>query len=258
MLKIRIIPTLLWEGFGLVKGVGFDSWRHIGSVLPAVKVYNSRDVDELILVDITANQESRGPDYGSIKEFTSECFVPFTVGGGITKINQIQEILSVGADKVCINSASYTNPSLIEEAVKIFGSQCIVGSIDFRMIDKGYFECYSHSGKVATGKEPVIWAQELERLGVGEIIVTSIDRDGTMQGYELGIIKKITASVDIPVIASGGAGNYHDMLCVIQNCGVSAVAASSMFQFTQQTPSEAKKYLSEFGIPVRNYFSNNL
>lgn len=256
MLKIRIIPTLLWEGFGLIKGITFDSWRHIGSVLPAIKIYNNRDVDELILLDIAANHQLRGPDYESIKEFASECFVPFTVGGGITQIDQIQKVLSIGADKVSINTASFTNPSLIEEAIDQFGSQCIVGSIDFRMTDKGTYECYSHSGRVATGKEPVIWAQELERLGVGEILLTSIDRDGTMQGYEFDIIRKITKSVDTPVIASGGAGNYHDMLCVIQNCGVAAVAASSMFQFTQQTPTEAKKYLSEFGIPVRNSFPN--
>lgn len=254
MLKIRIIPTLLWKGTGLVKGIGFDSWRYIGSVLPAIKVYNLRDVDELILVDITANRESREPDYESIKEFASECTVPFTVGGGITNIHHISKLLSSGADKVAINTAAYVNQDFVTEAAIRFGSQCIVASIDFRVIPEGVYQCCSHSGTVVTKKDPVIWAQELEKWGAGEILVTSIDRDGTMQGYDLPVIKRIVEAVDVPVIASGGAGNYEDMRRAIQDCGVSAVAAASMFHFTQQSPAEAKYYLSDAGLPIRKNF----
>ena len=251
MLKVRVIPTLLWKGSGLVKGIGFDSWRSIGSVLPAVKVYNTRDVDELILVDISANQESRGPDYRSIRDFANECFVPFTVGGGITTIEQIQKLLSGGADKVCINSIAYSNPCVIEDAASRFGSQCIVASIDVqRMYDSNY-QCYSHSGTKATGRDPVEWAKELEEKGAGEILLTSIEKDGTMQGYDFALVKRVAKSVNLPVIASGGAGSYEDMRLAIQKCGASAVAAASMFQFTQQTPAEAKQYLSDAGVPVR-------
>ncbi|MCP1716325.1 cyclase [Methanocalculus alkaliphilus] len=254
MLKVRIIPTLLWKGTGLVKGIGFDSWRYIGSVLPAIKVYNLRDVDELILVDITANGESREPDYESIKGFASECTVPFTVGGGITKINHITKLLSSGADKVVINTAAYMKQDFIKEAAIRFGSQCIVASIDYKVLQEGVYRCCSCSGTVVTQIDPVLWAQKLEKMGVGEILVTSIDRDGTMQGYDLPLIKRIVDAVDVPVIASGGAGNYEDMRRAIQDCGASAVAAASMFHFTQQSPAEAKSYLSDAGLPIRKNF----
>lgn len=257
MLKVRIIPTLLWKDFGLVKGVGFDSWRSIGSVLPAVKVYNTRDVDELILVDITANKDSRDPDYVSIRDFADECFVPFTVGGGITHITQIQKILSAGADKISINTAAYSNPYLIEEAANHFGSQCVVASIDVRRMSDGNYQCYSHSGTIGTGRDPVEWAKELEARGAGEILLTSIERDGTMGSYDLTLIDNVVKSVNVPVIASGGAGNYEHMRLAIQESGASAVAAASMFHFTQQTPAEAKRYLSKAGIPVRTNINNS-
>lgn len=251
MLKIRIIPTLLWKEYGLVKGVGFDSWRKISSILPVVKVYNARDVDELIIVDIKANQDSRDPDYESIKDFVDECFVPLTIGGGIRNLKHIQKLLSIGADKISINTAAYSNPELIREAAKCYGSQCIVASIDVRRMPDGNYQCYSHSGKIATGKDPFRWAKELEKLGAGELLITSIERDGTMQGYDLELIKEVVNTVNVPVIASGGAGNYEDLRLAIQECGASAVAAASIYQFTQQTPAEAKKYLLKKGIPIR-------
>lgn len=259
MLKVRVIPTLLWKNFGLVKGVGFDSWRRVGPVLPAVKVYNTRDVDELVLVDITASTELATPDYDSVRDFANECFVPFTVGGGITHIDQIQHLLRAGADKISINTAAYANPRLIEEAAHRFGAQCVVASIDTRRLDDGSYLCYSHSGTVATDKHPVRWAQELEGRGAGEILITSIERDGTMQGYDLHVIEQVARMVNLPVIASGGAGNYEHMRQAIQDAGASAVAAASMFHFTEQTPAEAKKYLAAAGIPVRrNYVVNDL
>ena len=254
MLKVRVIPTLLWKNFGLVKGASFDSWRRVGPVFPAIKVYNNRDVDELILVDVNASLEITEPDYESIQEFSQECFVPFTVGGGICKVEQIQKLLRAGADKISVNSAAYENPKLVEEAAKRFGAQCVVASIDARRLDGGYM-CFSHSGTKATGRRPDEWARELESRGAGEILVTSIDRDGTMTGYDLVLVESVIRAVNLPVIASGGAGNYEHMREAIQVAGASAVAAASIFHFTEQTPAEAKKVLAAAGIPVRENYA---
>jgi len=252
LLKVRVIPTLLWKGVGLVKGIGFDSWRRVGTVMPAIKVYNTRQVDELIIVDITATAEKRSPDYNEIEEFAAECFVPLTVGGGINSIDDIKNLLRAGADKVCINRATYDNPGIVQKAADKFGSQCIVVSIDARRHPDGNYECLSHCGMRPTGKEPGIWAKEMEQRGAGEILITSVERDGTMLGYDLELIRMVAECVNIPVIASGGAGNYHHMYEAVSQGRCSAVAAASMFHFTQQTPMEAKQYLSSKGVPVRN------
>ena len=241
MLKTRIIPTLLWKDFGLVKGVEFNSWRRVGSVIPAIKIYNSRDVDELFLFDITATNENREPDEESIKNFAIECSVPFTIGGGIKKLSQIEYLLHSGADKISINSYSYTNPNIIKEASGVFGSQCIVASIDVKKESDGKYYCYSNSGKQNTNKNPVEWAKQLEQLGCGEILLTSINLDGTRNGYDINLISMITKAVSVPVIVSGGAGNYNHMVSAIKDGGASAVAAASIFHFTEKTPLEAKK-----------------
>jgi cyclase len=254
MLKIRVIPTLLWKDFGLVKGVGFDSWRRVGPVLPAIKVYNSRDVDELILVDITASIEDNQPDNDSVSDFSEECSVPFTVGGGITDLKQIVSLLHAGADKVAINTVAYANPDLVEAAAKRFGAQCVVVSIDAKRNADGRYSCYSHAGTVDTAKTPVEWAKEMAARGAGEILLTSIDRDGTMLGYDLELVEQVVKAVDIPVIASGGAGNYAHMIDVVKNAGASAVAAASIFHFTEQTPAGAKNAMQEADIPVRRNF----
>lgn len=250
MLKVRVIPTLLYKEVGLVKGVGFDSWRRVDTVLPAIKVYNMREVDELIFLDIDATNMGREPDYISIKEFSKECFVPFCVGGGINNIEQIKTLLRCGADKVAINTAAYSNINLISEAANLFGIQCIVVSVDCKK-DKGEYYCYSHSGTKNTGKRVEEWVQEVEKAGAGEILITSIENDGTMEGYDLGLIERVARNVNIPVIASGGAGNYEDMRKAIQVGGASAVAAASIFHFTEQTPKEAKEYLNAVGICTR-------
>lgn len=251
MLKVRVIPTLLWKDLGLVKGIAFDSWRRVGPVLPAIKVYNARDVDELILVDITASRESATPDYESVSEFASECFVPLTVGGGINSIDHIQRLLRAGADKICINTAAYGNPRLIDEASTRFGAQCVVVSVDVRRVEDDRYLCFSHAGTIATDKEPVAWVKEMQDRGAGEILITSVERDGSMQGYDLGLIEQIARNVSIPVIASGGAGNYEHFRQAIEEGGAAAVAAASMFHFTEQTPADAKNYLNAAGIPVR-------
>ncbi len=250
---MRVIPTLLWKQLGLVKGVGFDSWRRIGPVLPVVKVYNQREVDELILVDILANQSNDEPDYESINEFGQNCFVPLCIGGGITRIDQVQRLLRAGADKICVNSAAYTRPQLITEIAKRHGVQSVVVSVDVRSID-GVWICFSHAGKKNTGREVKAWVRELEDLGVGEILITSIERDGTMMGYDLELTEAVTSSVTIPVIASGGAGNYQHMIDAVLKAGASAVAASSIFHFTEHTPAGAKAALAAAGVPVREIF----
>jgi cyclase len=257
MLKVRLIPTLLWKQFGLVKGVSFDSWRRVGPVLPAVRVYNQREVDELILVDIVAHLLKDDPDFESVDEFGRDCFVPLTVGGGITRIDQVQRLLRAGADKVSVNSAAYVRPQLVSEIAKRYGSQCVVASIDVKR-HKGGWICFSHAGKEATGREVLAWARELEDRGAGEILITSIDCDGTMKGYDLPLIESVVGAVKIPVIASGGAGNYQHMIDAVKQAGASAVAAASIFHFTEQTPAEAKIALASAGIPVREPYSEAL
>ncbi len=253
MLKVRVIPTLLWKQFGLVKGIGFDSWRRVGTVLPAIKVYNQREVDELVLLDIVAHQNDNDPDFESIDEFGQDCFVPLTVGGGITRIDQVQRLLRGGADKVSVNTSAYERPELVSEIAKRHGAQCVVASIDVRELD-GEWSCFSHAGRQATGREVIAWAHELEDRGAGEILVTSIDRDGTMQGYDLPLIEAVVRAVKIPVIASGGAGNYQHMIDAVKQAGGSAVAAASIFHFTEQTPAAAKAAMARAGIPVRQPF----
>jgi cyclase len=185
-----------------------------------------------------------------VADFSKECFVPFTLGGGIDNIDQISTLLHSGADKVCINTAAYDKPSLIQKSAARFGAQCIVASIDVRRGDNNPI-CFSHAGKVNTGRDPVSWAKELVDLGVGEILLTSIDLDGTMSGYDLELIEDVVRAVNVPVIASGGAGKYQDMIDAVNVAGASAVAAASMFHFTEQTPAGAKQAMTLAGINVR-------
>lgn len=252
MLKVRVIPTLLFKDVGLVKGVGFDSWRRVGPIVPAVRVYTARDVDELIVVDITATRAGREPDLELVTEVADEATVPLTVGGGITNADQVARLLEHGADKVCINSAAYTDPGLLEECARRFGAQCVVASIDVRRDGPdGTPRCVSHAGTVETGRDPVTWARTVVDHGAGEVLLTSVERDGTMLGYDLEVLAAVRAAVPVPVIASGGAGEYEHLRQAVQDAGADAVAAASIFHFTQATPAEAKRYLARHGVPVR-------
>ncbi len=251
MLKVRVIPTLLYKDVGLVKGTGFNSWRRVGSAMPAIKVYNTRDVDELILMDISATVDGREPDFDAIAELAEECFVPLTVGGGVRDIEAVRLLLRAGADKVTVNSAAYARPELITEAALRFGSQCVVATIDAVKTGDRYV-CHSHAAKQSTHQHPAEWAQRLEQLGAGEILIQSVERDGTLQGYDLDLIKCVTEAVSIPVIASGGAGTYQHMHEALTQAGASAVAAAAMFHFTEQTPAQAKAFLAALGVPVRD------
>ncbi len=250
-LKIRVMPTLLYKDLGLVKGKGFDSWRRTGSIMQTVKVYNMREVDELVFVDITATASGREPDFECVDEIADECFMPLTVGGGIRTVEDVRRLLMVGADKIAINSAAVENPQLIRDIAERFGSQCIVVSIDFKRHDDGSYEVFTRSGSQPTGLEPVDWAKMADSYGAGEIILTSIDRDGTMTGYDVELTRQVSEAVSIPVIASGGAGEYEHMAEVLKEGKADAVAAAAIFHFTERTPLEAKHYLREHGFNVR-------
>jgi cyclase len=251
MLKTRIIPTLLYKDFGLVKGVSFDSRRAVGSPMQAIKVYEMRGVDELVFVDVVATLQGRGPDLDLVDELADECFMPLTVGGGVSTVDDVGALLRVGADKVCIGTAALEAPEIVEVAAQRFGSQSIVVAVDVRRGADGRPEAWGRSGTSASGRDAVEVARDLERRGAGEILLTSIDRDGTMEGYDLDLIAAVAEAVTVPVIASGGAGSYEHLLAAVRVGGASAVAAASMFHFTEQTPMGAKEYLGANGVPVR-------
>jgi imidazole glycerol-phosphate synthase subunit HisF len=250
LLKTRIIPTLLFKRVGLVKGVRFDSWRRVGPALQSIRVYNLREVDELIFLDIAATPDRTRPDFRQIDELADHCFMPMTVGGGVNSIGDIRELLAVGADKVAINTAALGTPELIRDAAKEFGTQCIVVSIDVKRGD-GKLQVMTHCGREATGRNPIEWAKQAEMLGAGEILLTSVDHDGTMLGYDIGLVRDVAEAISIPVIAAGGCGEYRHMAELLTNSRAAAVGAASMFHFTEQTPREAKKYLAERGFSVR-------
>lgn len=250
MLKARVVPTLLYKDFGLVKGVGFDSWRPVGSPMQSVKVYNLRGVDEMVLLDVTATSQDRSPDLALVDELADECFMPLTVGGGVRSLDDVAGLLRAGADKVALGTAAVETPELIRAASDRFGAQCVVVSIDTRAGEDGTVTVWTHSGTKPTGLDPVALAREVEALGAGEILLQSADRDGTMEGYDVATIRRVCDAVGVPVIASGGAGCYQDMVEALHG-GASAVAAASIFHFTQQTPAEAKAHLAAAGFPVR-------
>jgi cyclase len=251
MLKTRIIPTLLFKDLGLVKGVGFDSWRRVGAALQSIRVYNLREVDELIFLDIAATSNMNRPDFREIDELADNCFMPMTVGGGVKTVNDIRDLLAVGADKVAINTAAIETPDLVRDGAREFGAQCIVVSIDVKRRADGTAEVVTHCGRKATGRHPVEWAKMVEALGAGEILLTSVERDGAMVGYDVDLIRDVAVAVNVPVIASGGCGNYGHMADVLGSTRAAALAAASIFHFTEQTPREAKRFLAERGFRVR-------
>lgn len=251
MLKIRVIPTLLYRDFGLVKGTDFDSRRAVGGAMQAIKVYEMRGVDELILLDVTATPQQRGPDLRLIDDLADECFMPFTVGGGVRSVDDVRNLLEVGADKVAIGTATVETPDVVDAAAGRFGAQCVVAVIDVRRDESGRQTVWVRSGSEDTGVDPVALARELESRGAGELLVQSIDRDGRMQGYDLDLIRSVSDAVRVPVVASGGAGRPSDLAAAVVDGGASAVAAAAMFHFTEQTPAEVKEHLRSAGLPVR-------
>jgi cyclase len=250
LVKTRLIPTLQLKNWGLVKSKQFASWRPIGPAVVAGKVYNSRGVDELIALDIDAPREARGPNVPLLRDLGDVCFMPFTAGGGVRSTDDIRSLLHSGADKVALNSALLEHPEVVRECSEEFGAQCVVASIDARATDNGY-QALIEAGTRPTGRTAIEHAQAAVELGAGEILLTSIDRDGTMQGYDLGLLTGVCEAVDVPVIACGGAGKPEDFVEAIIEGGADAVSAASIFHFTRYTPNAIKDHMREAGLDVR-------
>jgi len=249
MLKIRVIPIILIDGFSALKTINFHQRRNLGSPITAVKTYNTRNVDELIILDIDASKQNRKIDYFLIKDMAKECFMPLTIGGGVESIEDIQALLNVGADKVAINtSALKKGLSFIKKSASIFGSQCIVGSIDYIKTSKGFF-VFDHLESKTLNLELCYWSKQLELAGVGEILINSVQDDGSMNGYDLDAIKMVLGEVNVPVVVAGG-GNISSAIDVVK-IGASAVAASSIFNFTHITPNDIRQELKKNGYPTR-------
>lgn len=231
MLKARVIPCLLLKNQGLVKTVKFKDPRYVGDPINTVKIFNEKEVDELIFLDTTATLEKRGPSFKILSEIASECFMPLAYGGGIRNLNDIEKVFTTGLEKVIINSYAVENPSFIEDAARLFGSQSILVSIDVKKAVFGGNDVRIHGGKRKTGLDPVKYAIAMEEMGAGELFVNAIDKDGTMEGYDIELIRKVTDAVTIPVIACGGAGKISDFTEAVKEGGASAVAAGSLFVF---------------------------
>jgi len=254
MLKTRIIPVLLLKEGRMVKGKQFTDYRDTGDAVSAAKVYNHQDADELVFIDIDASRskdKDRQKLYDLLSSVAEECFMPLTVGGGVDSVEDIQSILSAGADKILINSTAVHNPGLIQEASMIFGSQCLVVCIDVKY-NNGTYAIYTHCSKnKVEGLELVEHVVRMERLGAGEIIINSIDQDGMMLGYDLELLSLVKEHTGLPVIALGGAGDYHDLLDALNGPKVHAVACASLFHFGDNNPLRAKAYLKNHGILVK-------
>jgi len=252
MLTKRIIPCLDVNKGRVVKGVNFVNLIDAGDPVEIAKIYDLQNADELVFLDITATSEGRGTILDVVSRVAEQIFIPLTVGGGISKLEDFRNILKLGADKVSINSAAVSTPNLISEAASKFGSQCVVVAIDARNRPSGNgWEVYINGGKINTEKDVVEWAQKVEKLGAGEILLTSMDADGTKKGYDVELTKAVSQAVAIPVIASGGAGTLEHFRDAILEGGADAVLAASLFHFGEITIPELKNYLENQGIPVR-------
>jgi len=231
MLKTRVIPCLLLRGAGLVKTTRFKDPKYVGDPINAIKIFNDKEVDELVLLDISASKEGRGPAFSVIEEVASECFMPLAYGGGIRSVEEARRILKLGVEKLVFNDTAWRDPEVLREASRVFGAQAVVASIDVRRKMFGRYEVFVANGTKGTGIDPCEYARRMEANGAGEILLNSIDRDGMMQGYDLELVASVTAEVGIPVIASGGAGSVGDFRAAVHTAGADAVAAGAMFVF---------------------------
>ena len=250
MLKNRIIPCLDVKNGRVVKGITFVDLKDAGDPVEQAKVYSDGGADEICFLDITASNENRDTIYDVVNKTSKKCFVPLTVGGGVRNVEDISKLLNCGADKVSINTAAVNDQKVVIESSKKFGSQCIVVAIDAKKNGDNW-EVYTHGGRNKTGIEAIKFAEEMEKSGAGELLVTSMDRDGTQLGYDIDLISKISSSVNIPVIASGGVGKLDHLVDGIKLGNASAVLAASIFHYGKYSLKQAKKYLDSKGIPVR-------
>ena len=252
MLTKRIIPCLDVTDGRVVKGTNFVNLRDAGDPVDCAVEYNRQGADELVFLDITASSDERETMVDVVRKTAERCFMPVTVGGGIRKVEDMREMLMAGADKVGVNTAAVANPGLISAGSKAFGAQCIVVAIDAKKKKDGSgWEVYTHGGRTATGRDAVEWAKEVYERGAGEILLTSMDADGTKAGYDIGLTAAISQAVPIPVIASGGAGNLDHLVEVLDHGKADAVLAASIFHFGDYTVGDVKEYLGKHGIPVR-------
>lgn len=251
MLAKRIIPCLDVTGGRVVKGVNFTELRDAGDPVEIARRYDGQGADEITFLDITASSDGRDLILPIIEAVASTVFIPLTVGGGVRKVEDVRRLLNAGADKVSMNTSAVQNPQLVFDASQKHGSQCIVVAIDAKQTAPGKWEVFTHGGRNATGMDAVEWAVKLQELGAGELLLTSMDRDGTKSGFDLGLTRAVSDAVGIPVIASGGVGGLKDLADGVLEGHADAVLAASIFHYGQHTVGEAKRYMAERGIPMR-------
>ena len=251
MLKMRVIPCLDVKDGRVVKGVNFVNLRDAGDPVEAAQAYDKAGADELCFLDITATHENRGTMFDVVRRTAAACFMPLTVGGGVRVVDDIRNLLLAGADKVAINSAAVARPEFVKEAAEKFGSQCIVVAIDAKETIAGKFEIFTHGGRKETGIDAVSFARQVAAMGAGEILLTSMDRDGTGKGFNLALTRAVADAVKIPVIASGGVGTLDHLVEGIKEGHATAVLAASIFHFGTFTIGQAKAHMAKAGIPMR-------
>lgn len=251
MLSKRIIPCLDVKNGRVVKGINFVGLKDVGDPVECAKMYNEQGADEIVFLDITATHENRDTIVDVVRNTAKQVFVPLTVGGGIRTIDDFKKLLRAGADKISVNSAAVRNPQLVSEAADKFGSQCVVVAIDARRAEDGTFHVVINGGRIDTGMDAVWWAKEVQRLGAGEILLTSMDADGTKAGFDIDLLNAICAVSHVPVIASGGCGALSHFSEVFQKTGADAALAASLFHYRELTVGQVKEHLHECGIPVR-------
>jgi len=247
----RIIPCLDVTAGRVVKGINFQELRDAGDPVEIARRYDGQGADEITFLDITASSDGRDLILPIIEAVASQVFIPLTVGGGVRTVADVRRLLNAGADKVGINTSAVTNPQLVADAAHKYGSQCIVVAIDAKNVGPGKWEVFTHGGRNATGLDAVEWAQNMARLGAGEILLTSMDKDGTRSGFDLGLTRAVSDAVSIPVIASGGVGGLQDLADGIKLGGADAVLAGSIFHYGQHTVGEAKQFMAAQHIPMR-------
>ena len=251
MLTKRVIPCLDVKDGRVVKGVNFVNLRDAGDPVAQAKVYDAEGADELCFLDITASSDHREIIYDVVQATAEQCFMPLTVGGGVRRVEDVRRLLLAGADKVSINTAAIERPELVGEAAQKFGSQCIVVAIDAKRAGADRFEVFTHGGRRATGIEAIGWAERVTQLGAGEILLTSMDRDGTRKGFDIELTRRVSDAVTVPVIASGGVGTLDHLVAGVRDGHADAVLAASIFHFGEYSIRDAKQTLVAAGLPVR-------
>jgi len=251
MLAKRIIPCLDVTAGRVVKGVSFVELRDAGDPVEIARRYDEQGADELTFLDITASSDDRGILFRIIEQVAAQVFIPLTVGGGVRQVEDVRNLLNAGADKVSINTSAVLNPQLVADAAARYGSQCIVVAIDAKQVEPGYWEVFTHGGRKATGLNAVEWARNMQKLGAGEILLTSMDKDGQKSGFDLALTRAVTDALEIPVIASGGVGNLQHLVDGVKLGGADAVLAASIFHYGEHTVQQAKQFMAQQGIEVR-------